>query len=153
MPHTLEKAPVGVPGGPAEALFPGKALGYRLVDAHVEEGVHHPGKGNGGAAAYRKEERILGSPNLPPVSFSSFTYLFVYSEADILEDILVAHHCVVAPEDLRGQDKTRRDGKSQLIKLFQEVAFVPDEDLVVNLFVRAVERMSPSAPAHKPLPC
>ena len=135
----LKEAPIGVPCGPAEAFPPGETLGYRLVDPDVEKGVHHAGQRDGGPAPYRKQERVLRVPEFAAGQLFEPGDLSCDPQADILEDVLIAHHGVKAAKDLGGDDETRRDGEPHGHELLEEVSLVPDQDLVVHLLIRPVE--------------
>ena len=59
-PEHLDEAPIGVPAEPLVAGQGDQAVERLLVEAQVEDGVHHPGHGELGARADRDEERVGG---------------------------------------------------------------------------------------------
>ena len=56
----LDQPAVGVVGEPRVAGARRKALGGLVVQAEVEDRVHHPRHRDGGARAHRDEQRVVG---------------------------------------------------------------------------------------------
>jgi hypothetical protein len=56
----LDEAAIAVPGEAGVAAHCGEALDRAVVEAEVEDGVHHAGHGDAGAGADRDQERIGG---------------------------------------------------------------------------------------------
>ena len=56
----LDKAAIGVVGKARIAGFVGQALGDFVVEAQVEDGVHHARHGDRRAGAHREQQRVLG---------------------------------------------------------------------------------------------
>ena len=55
----LDKTAVGIVGEARVVGFARKALGDFVVEAEVENSVHHPGHGNSGSGSYRKKKRVM----------------------------------------------------------------------------------------------
>ena len=58
LPEHGEQAPVGVPGEPLVAALADQPHHRPLVQADVQDGVHHPGHGELGARAHRHQQRV-----------------------------------------------------------------------------------------------
>ena len=121
----LDQAPVGVEREALVAGRPRKAFDRLVVQAQVEDRVHHPGHRDRSARAHGDEQRVGRVPEALPGG--------LLERADMLLDLLVEPRGRLAAEahvlaaGLRRHREARRDGQPERGHLGQADALPPEE--------------------------
>ena len=107
----LDEAAVGVPGRPPVAHHLAQSFDDVVVDAEVEDGVHHTGHGDAGARAHRHQQGVGCGTKLVPDGLLELGNAFANGRRQPLGQRIVPGQVVAA--DLRGDHEPRRDRQSQ----------------------------------------
>ena len=113
----LDEAAIGVPRRSPVAHHRAQPLDDFVVDAQIEDGVHHAGHGNAGAGAHRHQQRIGGRAKLVADGLFQFGDALADGPGQPLGQRIPTGQIVAA--DLRGDNEPRRHRQSQLCHLAQ----------------------------------
>ena len=147
----LDQPPVGVPGEPLAAGLLGEALHRLVVEADVEDGLHHPGHGGRGPGADRHQQRVgrvaerLAHGLLERGQVLADLGVELGRRAAVLE---------VVPAGVGGDGEAGRDGQAQVRHLGEVGALAAEQVLlvlaalaeVVDPLRRLTSRWSPLTP-------
>ncbi|VTR67697.1 hypothetical protein DESC_610280 [Desulfosarcina cetonica] len=135
----LQEATVVVPGEPGVVHALGQSGGDLLVDAHVQEGLHHAGLGNGGPATHREEQ---GVGRVAETFAGDFLHVG-HMAADLLTEVFGHRREAVdqlpAAEGLGGDDESRRHRQAQVFQFEQVESLVAHVDDAHGLVVDFVQ--------------
>ena len=123
----LDEAAVGVPGKALVAGLLDEAVDGDVVEAEVEDGVHHAGHGERGAGADGDQQRVLGVAQL----LAHALLEVLAGGVDLVQDAVspdVASVCV-GNAGLAGDGESRRNGKANLGHLGKVGALAADDPL------------------------
>jgi len=110
-PPSLQKTPIGIPCRPFVFLRLNHPFHNLFIDSHIEKGAHHPGKRNRCAASDGKQQRVPGIAERlsgDPLQLPDFS---IDPPLQVAVNVFVSYDALIAPEDLRGNDKARRNGE------------------------------------------
>src|SRR3954451_4993271 len=113
----LNESPVAVVGKARVASLICQSLGRLVVQAEIEDGVHHAGHGELGARSNAKQQRILHASQLLPHQ----VFQFGESLVDLVVDFFRYFVAVFKEEvtDLRRDSESTGDGHARLAHLCQ----------------------------------
>ncbi len=136
----LDQPAVGVPGEPVVARLLGQALDRLVVEADVEDGLHHPGHRRGRTRPDRHEERVGGVPQ--PLAHG------LLEGAQVLGDLFVEVRrrrpvLQVVAAGIGGDREAGRNGQPEVGHLGQVGALAPQQ--VLQVLVALAEVVDPLA--------
>ena len=126
----LDQAAIGVIGEARIVAALGQAFDRLVVQAEVEDGVHHAGHGELRARAHADQQRIVGAAQLLPLQLFQAAQRLVHLAIDFVGDGAVAH-VLAAGFGLDGE--AGRHGQAGVGHLGQAGAFAAQ--LVLHLAV------------------
>ena len=127
----LNEAAIAVVGEARIAALGREALGGLVVQAEVENGVHHAGHRKLRAGPHAEQQRIAASPSFLPICFSSFASALSISCLDFVRHLVAVLEVDVA--DVGRDGESRRHRQPGARHLGQPGAFAAE-----NVFHRAV---------------
>ena len=124
----LDEAAVGVPGEALVGAGGGQALDGDVVEADVEDGLHHAGHGELGAASHRDEQGVLGGAELAPQLLLDSTQSGSDLDRELLRDLAAGQ---VGATGVGGDGEAGGNGEIQPGHLRQIRSLASQEILLV----------------------
>ena len=81
----LDQAAIGVVGEARIVAALGQAFDRLVIQAEVEDGVHHAGHGELRARAHADQQRIVGAAELLPLQLLEMLQRFIHLAIDVAE--------------------------------------------------------------------
>ena len=140
LPEHRQQAPVGVPREPLVAALADQALDRPVVQADVEDGVHHSGHRELRAGAHRHQQRVVRVAEAAPHRLLQAGEVPV----DLLGQALrLVALCQVGPTGVRGDREPRRDGQPEPRHLGEVRPLAPQQVLLVLVALGEVVHVAP----------
>ena len=121
----LDEPAVGVVGEAGVVGELGQPLHHHIVQAQVQDGVHHAGHGGPGAGAHGHQQGIFGIGELLAADLLHFAQVLIDLSLDLLVDLAAV--VVVLGAGLGGDGKALRHRHAQIGHLGQVCAFAPQQ--------------------------